>query len=151
MQGPEAAEVHGQSTVEGDTYAAAIVENDRQWAEDFGVEYPLTEDTASETWSIEYSSIATAPCLKAVVTVERRAIVADAMPAAQPGKVKISWFVVLDGGERMRRQDSMRGTWAWDATCSCGWDSRTGGAVFTAVRRAVNDHKRNEHGLEAAL
>lgn len=65
--------------------------------------------------------------------------------------VKISWWAIPDGGTRIRRQATMAGRWGWDATCSCGWDSATGGGVFKAVRRMVNDHKRNEHGLEAAL
>ena len=66
-------------------------------------------------------------------------------------KVKISWWAIPQGGERMPRQASMRGTWGWDASCSCGWDSRTGGAVFREVRRAVNEHKVVVHGLDARL
>jgi hypothetical protein len=35
----------------------------------------------------------------------------------------------------------MRGTWGYDATCSCGWDSRTGGALRRYVADLVADHK----------
>lgn len=48
---------------------------------------------------------------------------------------------VYAGGERIRRESTMRGTWGHDATCSCGWDSRTGGAVESYVEARVNDHK----------
>jgi hypothetical protein len=53
---------------------------------------------------------------------------------------KISWFVYA-GSERIPSTKSMRGTWGYDATCECGWDSKTGGATATAVGRMVNDHK----------
>lgn len=48
---------------------------------------------------------------------------------------------VYAGGERIRREATMRGTWGHDATCTCGWDSATGGAVEAEVERQVNDHK----------
>lgn len=42
----------------------------------------------------------------------------------------------------MRRTDSMRGSWdGWDAECSCGWGSHTGGAILARVREAVANHK----------
>jgi hypothetical protein len=53
---------------------------------------------------------------------------------------RIRWYVYA-GGERIPRTSSMRGSWGYDATCSCGWDSRTGGAVESYVRRQVADHK----------
>jgi hypothetical protein len=31
--------------------------------------------------------------------------------------------------------------WGWDVKCSCGWESRTGGAIEARVREAVEDHK----------
>ena len=53
---------------------------------------------------------------------------------------KIRWFVVLDG-KRLPREASMRGPWGWDATCSCGWDSRVGGGTLRYIRDLVRDHK----------
>ena len=29
----------------------------------------------------------------------------------------------------------------YDAVCSCGWDSKTGGAVRSFVQARVNEHK----------
>lgn len=55
-------------------------------------------------------------------------------------KHAIRWWVYA-GTERIPRTATMRGQWAYDATCSCGWDSRTGGAVRSYVERAVADHK----------
>lgn len=57
----------------------------------------------------------------------------------------IRWFAVSTDatGARIRipRNRHMRGTWGWDAVCTCGWDSRTGGALEREVRRQVADHK----------
>jgi hypothetical protein len=53
---------------------------------------------------------------------------------------RISWFVKA-GDEWIPRTKSMGGTWGYDAKCSCGWESRTGGAVERHVRRCVDDHK----------
>ena len=52
---------------------------------------------------------------------------------------KIKWFAVW-GGQRFPREKGMRGT-GWDATCSCGWDSKTGGAIEASVKRSIADHK----------
>lgn len=54
---------------------------------------------------------------------------------------KVRWFVYA-GGEKMPRESTMRGAWdGYDAECSCGWKSRTGGAVKRAVTDAVRSHK----------
>ena len=53
---------------------------------------------------------------------------------------RIRWWVYA-GGERIPREATMRGQWGYDATCSCGWDSRTGGAVRSCIEREVHDHK----------
>jgi hypothetical protein len=53
---------------------------------------------------------------------------------------RISWFVWA-GGEKIRYQSTMRGTWGFDASCTCGWDSQTGGATETSVQRDVDNHK----------
>lgn len=55
---------------------------------------------------------------------------------------RIRWYVYA-GGERIPRTASMRGRWDFDATCSCGWDSKTGGALERYVRDAVAAHKRD--------
>lgn len=55
-------------------------------------------------------------------------------------KHSIRWFVVLDG-KRMPRQSTMRGTWGYDVTCSCGWDSRVGGGTERYIRRLIWEHK----------
>jgi hypothetical protein len=57
---------------------------------------------------------------------------------------KISWWVYA-GRERIRRTANMRGTWGYDATCTCGWDSRTGGGLRRYVTERVSDHKRLDH------
>lgn len=59
---------------------------------------------------------------------------------------KIRWFVVVDG-ERFPHTAAMRGSWpGWDATCSCGWDSRTGGSIKARITEAVWYHKNIEVG-----
>jgi hypothetical protein len=37
----------------------------------------------------------------------------------------------------------MRGTWpgGYDVVCSCGWESRTGGAIRRAVEDELFDHR----------
>lgn len=56
-------------------------------------------------------------------------------------KHQIRWFVYA-GGQKLPREATMRGSWdGWDAECSCGWGTRTGGAIVTRVREAVADHK----------
>lgn len=53
---------------------------------------------------------------------------------------RITWFAYA-GGERIRRTASMRGTWGYDAVCSCGWDTRTGGATKRYITDEVSLHK----------
>jgi hypothetical protein len=51
---------------------------------------------------------------------------------------RISWFVWgwgPDGAYKIPHNAKMRGTWGWDAVCSCGWGSRTGGATRGSVER----------------
>jgi hypothetical protein len=59
-------------------------------------------------------------------------------------KVTIQWFVYA-GDEKIRFNSSMRGSWGFDVVCSCGWESKTGGAVRRSVAEMVQQHKRNEH------
>jgi hypothetical protein len=54
---------------------------------------------------------------------------------------KITWWVWA-GSEKIRRTARMRGTWGYDVTCSCGWETRTGGAVKRHISDEVWFHKR---------
>jgi hypothetical protein len=69
------------------------------------------------------------------------------MPGRTVPGHKISWWVYPTGPnagynpERIRHTAQMRGWVAWDATCECGWDSKTGGAVRSSVERDVWGHK----------
>lgn len=58
---------------------------------------------------------------------------------------KIRWWVWA-GNERIPRNAQMRGQWGYDATCSCGWDTHTGGAVRSYVEKEIYFHK-SEHKL----
>jgi len=53
---------------------------------------------------------------------------------------RATWWVYA-GRERIRRTAQMRGRWGYDVTCSCGWDSRTGGALRRAVEDMLFDHR----------
>ena len=63
-------------------------------------------------------------------------------------KANIKWFV-YSAGEKIRRNATMRGSWdGWDATCSCGWETKTGGGVRSWIEQEVYSHKRFDHGYE---
>ena len=52
------------------------------------------------------------------------------------------WYGIA-GSERIPRNRHMRGRdWGWDAECSCGWRTRTGGAIEARIREAIEDHRR---------
>ncbi len=53
---------------------------------------------------------------------------------------KITWYVWA-GSEKIRRTSRMRGTWGYDVTCSCGWETRTGGAVKRYITDEIYFHK----------
>lgn len=83
------------------------------------------------------------------------AAVAAAIPAPT-SQASLTWWVwPLTGGhapsERMRYERTMRGTWGWDATCSCGWESRTGGAVRRYVLDAAYGHLFTDHGIRRGI
>ena len=61
--------------------------------------------------------------------------------------VKIAWFVWA-GGEKFPREASMRGYVGFDAKCSCGWETKSGGGVRSWIEQEVLDHKSLEHGYE---
>lgn len=54
---------------------------------------------------------------------------------------KISWFAYVAPGEMIPCNSQMRGTWAYDIKCSCGWESKTGGAVKTYITEEARFHK----------
>ena len=62
-------------------------------------------------------------------------------------KVTIKWFV-YDGNDKIRHNSTMRGNWGWDAECSCGWMTRTGGASKPFVQFEVDYHKRFDHNYK---
>lgn len=53
---------------------------------------------------------------------------------------KISWWVWA-GNVKIPRTSHMRGTWGYDATCSCGWKTRSGGAVKQYIQKEIYWHK----------
>lgn len=63
-------------------------------------------------------------------------------PPPPPTAHRIRWWAYV-GGERVPRASSMKDKeFGWDATCVCGWDSRTGGATMASVDQQVQEHKR---------
>lgn len=52
----------------------------------------------------------------------------------------IRWYVYA-GREKIRRTATMRGQWSYDAECSCGWKTSTGGAVKRYIDDEVWMHK----------
>lgn len=63
--------------------------------------------------------------------------------AATTAAHRITWWVYTgNGSERIRRTAAMRGQWpGYDVTCSCGWETRTGGAVRSYIASEVHFHK----------
>jgi hypothetical protein len=59
-------------------------------------------------------------------------------------KVTIKWFAVDTNGNKFRNNKGFISN-GWDATCSCGWESKTGGAIKASVKRDVEDHKFFTH------
>lgn len=54
------------------------------------------------------------------------------------------WFV-YSGGERIPHTAQMRGHWpGWDVECSCGWKTKTGGAIRASVENDLWDHRWSE-------
>jgi len=58
---------------------------------------------------------------------------------------KIQWWAYAwnhDGEvHKIRRSHTMRGEWGYDVVCSCGWETRTGGAIRSYIEREVRIHK----------
>ena len=79
---------------------------------------------------------------KTVNTSELRAYKIKLVPTDT--KVTIKWFVWA-GNEKIRYNSTMRGTWGYDAECSCGWETKTGGATKSSVEADVQLHKTFDH------
>jgi hypothetical protein len=58
---------------------------------------------------------------------------------------RASWYVYAWNGqgqyERLRHAAVMRGGWGWDVECSCGWQTRTGGATRRSVEQDLWFHR----------
>lgn len=55
---------------------------------------------------------------------------------------RVRWFARDGGPDRIPRNRHMNGRdWGWDATCSCGWETRTGGAIQERIREAIAEHR----------
>jgi hypothetical protein len=65
-------------------------------------------------------------------------------------KVQIKWFAVLSDKSKMRNNKGFIHN-AWDVECSCGWESRTGGAIKASVARDVDKHKLFVHNYEFVI
>jgi hypothetical protein len=65
-------------------------------------------------------------------------------------KVQIKWFVWFDGN-KYTKKTGMVGYQGYDAKCSCGWESRTGGAFKSCVETDVQVHKMMEHNYTFEL
>lgn len=60
---------------------------------------------------------------------------------------RATWWVYTAPGQRIRHESTMRGTWGYDVTCSCTWDSRTGGATRGSVADALWGHRYEMQGM----
>jgi len=61
---------------------------------------------------------------------------------------RIRWYAVdpsvpfSDPGHLIPKHETMLwSNYGWDVKCSCGWESRTGGAIYSSVLRNVEDHR----------
>lgn len=64
------------------------------------------------------------------------------IPTSQ--RVVIKWFAVLHDGSKMRNNKGFIHN-AWDVTCSCGWETKTGGAIKACISNLVKNHKWDIH------
>jgi hypothetical protein len=61
------------------------------------------------------------------------------------------WFV-YSGGEKIPHTASMRGHWpGWDVTCSCGWETKTGGATKSYVSDELWIHRYSEQANQTRV
>ena len=67
------------------------------------------------------------------------------MSAPAATEHRIQWWAYAHDGLgnewKIRRSNTMRGSWGYDVTCSCGWETKTGGAIRAYLQREVRWHK----------
>jgi hypothetical protein len=61
-------------------------------------------------------------------------------PPRTPAGHTFRWYGILPGERVPRNRHMNGGDWGWDATCTCGFDTRTGGAIQERIRDAIEDH-----------
>lgn len=60
---------------------------------------------------------------------------------------RIRWFARVPESDEtpdgyLPRTSSMVGSsFGWDARCSCGWETHSGGGTQSYIRREIDDHK----------
>lgn len=55
---------------------------------------------------------------------------------------RVRWYGRDGSDVRVPRNRHMNGgDWGWDAVCSCGWQTRTGGAIQERIREAIWSHR----------
>lgn len=59
-------------------------------------------------------------------------------------KVTIKW-IVWHGQEKQYRTKEVMWGQGYDFECSCGYESRTGGAILTQIKKEVYEHKLYVH------
>lgn len=62
-------------------------------------------------------------------------------------KATIHWFAVLNDGSQVPNTKGFIHN-AWDVKCSCGWQTKTGGAIKAYILERVRNHKRYDHGYQ---
>jgi hypothetical protein len=68
----------------------------------------------------------------------------DSLSGCMATEHKIRWFARFPGSHEdwTPRSRTMCGSgWNWDVRCSCGWETRTGGATESSIRSDVWLHK----------
>jgi hypothetical protein len=65
-------------------------------------------------------------------------------------KANIKWFYVVNG-QKYRYVKGLIGVTAWEVSCSCGWESHTGGGVRSWLDELVFEHKFYEHDYKIEL
>jgi hypothetical protein len=65
-------------------------------------------------------------------------------------KVSIQWFAILNDGTKIRNNAGFVHN-AWDVVCSCGWESKTGGAIKSCVKDLAENHKWDAHNYTYLL
>jgi hypothetical protein len=78
-------------------------------------------------------------------------VLAGLLSAETRKQHRARWFVYAGAygelSQRIPHQATMRGHWrGYDVACSCGWESRTGGATRGSVEDMLWDHRYQAQG-----